>query len=318
MTLSRAERSSILVVAGTTASGKTAAAIELAKRYSGELIAADSVQVYREFDIGSAKPTADELGGIPHHLLGILAPDATIDAVEYAGLADSAIADVHARGKLPIVVGGTGLWLRALVRGLVPLPPADRALRARLEAEADAVNVESLHARLSTIDPAAAAAIHPRDRMRIVRALEVFEQTGIPLGEHQARHALGAPRYDALFVVLDASPEDHRHAIEVRTHAMLDAGWIAEVASIVARYGEAIRPLGSVGYRQIVEHLRDAIPLDETIARIVKATRVYARRQRTWWRSEPGIDWHTSSAALVGPEGREKIERWLATSGRAV
>jgi tRNA dimethylallyltransferase len=213
-----------IVIAGPTGAGKTACALSIARRVGGELIGADSVQVYRGFDIGSAKPTAAELGTIPHYLIDVIDPDEAIDAQRFAHLADAAIAEVHGRGRVPIVVGGTGLWLRALLRGLVSAPPVDPALRARLEAEADGLGSPALHERLAAVDPAAASVIHPNDRLRIVRALEVFEQTGRPMGELRREHALGAPRYDALFVVLD--PDGALEArIEARLDALLADGW---------------------------------------------------------------------------------------------
>ena len=161
----------LIVIAGPTATGKTAVALELARQLDGELVGADSVQVYRGFDIGSAKPTAAELGGVPHHLIDCLDPDESIDAMGFAGLADAAIEGVAERGKRPIVVGGTGLWIRALVRGLVDVPLPDPEIRGALEAEAEARGAPSLHERLTAIDPRAAARIHPNDALRIVRAL---------------------------------------------------------------------------------------------------------------------------------------------------
>jgi tRNA dimethylallyltransferase len=247
------------------------------------------VQVYRGFDIGSAKPTSDELAGIPHHLIDVLEPDEPIDAVGYAELADRAIADIAARGRLPIVVGGTGLWLRALLRGLVDVPKVDTGLRARLEEEAAREGGPALHRRLVAVDPRAAAAIHENDVLRIVRALEVFEQTGEPLGELRARHALGAPRYPGLFLFVDRSMEELEPRIATRVREMLATGVVAETRDLIGRFGARARALSSVGYAELVEHLTQGIPLDETERRIVKSTRTYARRQRNWFRSEPGF-----------------------------
>lgn len=304
----------LLVIAGPTAVGKTGCAIELATRFGGELVGADSVQVYRGFDVGSGKPTAEELGGVPHHLIDIRDPDQPLDAVEYADLADEAIAAIHLRGRTPIVVGGTGLWLRALTRGLVDLPRPDPQLRARLEAQADELGTPALHARLEKIDPRAADGLHPNDRVRIVRALEVYEQTGTPLGEHHARHALGTSRFDALFVVVDLPKEVHLALIRARVRSMLAAGWVEEVAALRTRWGDDVRAFGSVGYKQILEHLRDGVPLDETEARIVKATRLYARRQRTWFAGEPGIDWRTGPEELTGAACLGRVQAYLDAS----
>ena len=302
---------SLLVIAGPSASGKTAAAIEVAHHFDGELVGADSVQVYRGFDIGSAKPTSRDLGDVTHHLLDVLDPDQDVDAVAYAKLADTAIRDIHDRGRLPIVVGGTGLWIRALVRGLVDVPPVDPVLRQRLEKTAASEGAPALHARLRQVDPISANAIHPNDTLRIVRALEVHEQTGRPLGALRAEHALGSPRYRAMLIVLDMDRERHGAVIEGRAKQMLEAGWIDEVRSLRARWGDHIRPFGSVGYRDVLAHVRDEIPLEETLRRVRKSTRVYARRQRTWFKNEPGVGWRCESADLRGPDGLERIAKGL-------
>lgn len=306
----------ILVVAGATATGKTEAALALARRYRGELIGADSVQVYRGFDIGSAKPSADELAGVAHHLIDVLDPDEFVDAMGYARRADEEIAAIQARGALPIVVGGTGLWIRALVRGLVDLPPVDRELRAGLEREAEREGAPALHARLGEVDPISAASIHPNDALRIVRALEVHAQTGRALGELRREHALGADRHPTFFVVLARDGATGTERIERRLEAMLAAGWVDEVRELLARWPRASRAFGSVGYKEIVAHLLDGVSLDETRAAIRKATRRYARRQRTWFASEPGITWRATPERLLGDEGARRVEAFLAEAGQ--
>ena len=304
-------RQPLLVVAGPTATGKTAAAVELARQLDGELVGADSVQVYRGFDIGSAKPTSKDLGGLPHHLLDVFDPDENVDAVAYAELADTAIRGIRARGHLPILVGGTGLWIRALVRGLVDVPPVDPDVRQRLEHEASTEGGPALHARLSRVDPISADAVHPNDTLRIVRALEVYEQTGTPLGTLRAQHALGTPRYRASLVVLDMDREEHSARIERRVQSMLDSGWIDEVRALRARWGDDIRPFGSVGYREILAHVRDDVPIENTRRLVRKSTRIYARRQRTWFKSEPGVSWRCGSAELTGPNGIDRVAKEL-------
>jgi tRNA dimethylallyltransferase len=297
----------IVVIGGVTAAGKTRAALALARRLGGELVGADSVQVYRGLDIGSAKPTEAELDGVPHHLIDVVDPDEELDAARYARLADAAVADIVARGRVPIVVGGTGLWIRALIRGLVALPEVEPSLRASLEAEADRVGAPALHARLSRVDPLASARIHPNDRLRIVRALEVFEQTGRPLGDLQREHALGAPRYEAWSVALDRPRDELHDAIRARVRTMLAAGFADEVRGLLARYGERARPLDAVGYRQMREHLVEGVSLEETERLIYKATRIYARRQRTWFRGE-GARWATADETI---ERTGEVEAFL-------
>ena len=301
----------ILVIAGSTATGKTAAAIEIARQLGGELVGADSVQVYRGFDIGSAKPSAAELRGVAHHLIDVFDPNQEVDAMAYAALGDAAIRDIVGRGRFPIVVGGTGLWIRALIRGLVDVPAVDRVIRKRLEEAAMKDGAPALHARLGEVDPISAKAIHPNDSLRIVRALEVYEQTGMPLGALRAEHALGPARYRALHIVLELEQESHGAVIEDRARRMLEAGWVDEVRSLRERWGDEIRPLGSVGYREVLEHIREDVPFEETVRRIRKSTRIYARRQRTWFRSEPGVSWRSESAELRKPSSLERIAREL-------
>jgi tRNA dimethylallyltransferase len=301
----------IMVIAGPTATGKTAAAIEVARRLGGELVGADSVQVYRGFDIGSAKPTPEELGDVAHHLIDVVDPDEDIDAAGYARQADAAIGSIRTRGRLPIVVGGTGLWIRALLRGLVDVPPVDPAVRGRLEAAIESEGAPALHARLAEVDPITAEAVHPNDALRIVRALEIYEQTGTPLGRLREEHALGEPRYRTAFVVLDMEREEHAKVIEARAGKMIDAGWIDEVRGLRAQWGDAIRPFGSVGYREVLAHIRDRVPLEETLRRIRKSTRLYARRQRTWFRGEPGVSWRGEGADLIEPKTLDLIAKDL-------
>lgn len=301
----------LIAIAGPTAVGKTRCALELARRLDGELIGADSVQVYRGFDIGASKPTAAELGGITHHLIDVREPTELLDAAAYAVLADRAIADVGRRGKVPIVVGGTGLWLRALLRGLVSVPSVDPVLRARLESAWDADAGRELHARLVQVDPLSAARIHPNDKLRVVRALEVFEQTGRPLGALRRDHALGQPRYRCLLYVLDVPTEQHRTQVTLRVGEMIALGFAEEVARIVQRYGPELRPLGSVGYKEMLEHLQHGVPLAQTEAAIVRATLIYARRQRTWWNTDPSVSARLTPESLLDAVRAREIAEFV-------
>lgn len=302
----------MLAIVGPTASGKTAIGLELARAFGGELIGADSVQVYRGFDIGSAKPSADELGGIAHHLIDVAEADAPIDAARYASLADGAIAETVARGHVPIIVGGTGLWLRALLRGLVELPPVDSELRARLERETDKLGIAAMYARLKEVDPLAGANIHANDRIRILRALEVHTQTGRALGEMHQEHRLGAPRYNALVYVLADPPELLTERIIARTDTMLTQGFEDEVRALLARFGPDVRPLQSVGYREMVMRVQQGISLSETRASIVRSTRIYARRQRTWWNNEPGVHRRVTATEMRDQNTFEEIRAHLS------
>jgi tRNA dimethylallyltransferase len=297
----------IVALVGPTGVGKTAVAVGLCEQLGGEIIGADSVQVYRGFDIGSNKPSAEELRGVRHHLLDVLAPDEEIDAARYARLADLAIAEVSARGKLPVVVGGTGLWLRALLRGLVELPAVDAQLRAQLEREWDERGAELMHARLREVDPHSASRVHPSDRLRVVRALEVHAQTGRALGELRAAHALGAPRYPAHVIALDVPMAHWRNAIAARTRAMFERGFVAEVQGLIERHGQDARALRAVGYRQVVEGLAADQAHEEIERRVIAATHTYARRQRTWFRSDPSVSERLAPNQVLTPTLLERL-----------
>ncbi|MCK9523493.1 MAG: tRNA (adenosine(37)-N6)-dimethylallyltransferase MiaA [Proteobacteria bacterium] len=277
----------VFVIAGPTASGKTALAIALAQRLNAELVGADSMQVYRHMDIGTAKPTADELAGIPHHLIDVVDPSTPYDAARYATDADRAIADIHRRGKRVILVGGTGLYIRVLLRGLQSGPPPDDALRQRLTDEARDLGWPALHQRLRDIDPAAAQRLHPNDGVRIVRALEVFAQTGIPLTEWQAQHRFAQHRYPHRFHVLDWPREALNRRIDTRVTHMMEQGFLGEVQALLgAGYAHDLKPMQALGYRQLCAHLLGNTALAEATEQIKTETRRFAKRQGTWFRSE--------------------------------
>lgn len=307
-------RPRLIVVAGATATGKTAAAIALARALNGELVGADSVQVYRRLDIGSAKPSSEELGDIPHHLLDLVDLDAHYDASRYLLDADPVIADISTRAKTPIVVGGTGLYLRALVYGLAPDIPSDPSLRAELNARAarGAAELRAMHAELATVDPGYAAHIAPTDPIRIVRALEVFALTGVPYSTHHARHQAMPPRYDARFFALDVPREALRTRVAARTDAMLARGWVDEVRAILDDgYAPALKPLRAVGYAEVVAHLLGELPAERLRDAIVTSTAQFAKRQRTWFRGERGVTWITPDA-LARPEALDALKKFLA------
>jgi tRNA dimethylallyltransferase len=304
----------LLVLAGATATGKTAAALSLARALGGELVGADSVQVYRRLDIGSAKPRAEELQGVAHHLLDLVDLDAHYDASRYVADADAAIRDVRARGRVPIVVGGTGLYLRALVYGLAPDIPSDAALRATLNARAaeGGAALRAMHAELAAVDPAYAASIAPTDPIRVVRALEVYALTGVAYSEHHRRHQAMPPRYDARFYALEVPRETLRARIAARAAEMLGGGWVEEVRGILADgFDPGLKPLRAVGYAQVVEHARGALTADALLPAVITATAQFAKRQRTWFRGERAVQW-TAAEALTHPATVDELRRFAA------
>ena len=276
----------VVAVLGPTASGKSALGMALAERVGGEIVACDSQQVYIGMDIGTAKPTADERRRVPHHALDLVRPDEPFHAARWAAAARAAIADVAARGRLPIVVGGTGLYYRALISGLFEAPPPDDGIRARHRAQAAADGVEALHARLAAVDPEAAAAIRVRDLVRISRALEVYEQTGVPITTLRRR---AAPPADLAPTVLLFDPPlaTLRARITARVEQMISAGFLDEVRALrAAGYGPTLKPLQALGYRQLGAVLDGTMSLADAVAETVQATFAYARRQRTWFRKQ--------------------------------
>jgi tRNA dimethylallyltransferase len=280
----------LLCVVGPTASGKTDLAVAVCERVDGEIVSADSVQIYRGFDIGSGKPSAEERARAPHHLIDVLDPRETADAMAYAALAERAIDDIRARGKVPILCGGTYFWVRALVIGLAPAPRADEAVRARHRAITDERGRAALHEELARVDAASAARLHPNDVVRVSRALEVHELSGRTMSEHHAEHGFRAHRMASAMIGIATTPELLTERIRRRAEAWLENGWIDEVRDLVARgYGET-RAMGSVGYKEVLAHLRGTLPRDALLDAIVQATRIFTRKQRTWLRTAP-VEW---------------------------
>ncbi len=296
-------RPAFVAILGPTATGKSALAVAVARHFDGEIVACDSTAVYRGFDIGTDKVPPDAQHGIPHHLVDVAAPTEVYTAARYAADAAAAIRAIHARGRLPVVAGGTGFYFRALTRGLFPGPAADDGLRARLERVAARRGDGALHRWLGRVDPASAARIQPRDRKRMIRALEVYCLTGRPLTTHFDATAAPLPEFDVHAVGVRLPAEVLADRLGRRVDAQLAAGLEAEVRGLLARgVPRAARPFGGLVYRQMIEYLDGVRGLAETRALIVQENRRYARRQLIWFRKEPTLVWfdgpgETASAA---------------------
>ncbi|MBU1275431.1 MAG: tRNA (adenosine(37)-N6)-dimethylallyltransferase MiaA [Proteobacteria bacterium] len=282
----------LVVLAGPTAVGKTGLSLNLARRFGAEIVGADSVQVYRGLDIGSAKPTPEEQAQARHHLIDVAEPGESFSAARYARLAGEAIAGIHARGRRVLVVGGTGLYIKALLFGLAPTPPVDQELRARLRREREELGPEATHQRLAGLDPDTAAKLHPNDRQRVLRALEVCLQTGAPLSRRQQAHGFGSPRHPHLIVGLERPRAELNQRIEERARAMWQQGLLEEVRGLLAKGVPPDAPgLASLGYRQAVAFLRGEMRSEEALFDMIKKTRAYAKRQLTWFRGIDGLVW---------------------------
>jgi tRNA dimethylallyltransferase len=280
----------LVVILGPTGSGKTSLSVALGTQFEGEIVSCDSVAVYRGLEIGSAKPLAEQRALVPHHLLDVVAPDAFYTAGDYAREARTAIADIAGRGKLPIVTGGTGLYLRALLQGLFAGPQRSAALRERLLRRAETRGPAGLHRILRRLDPASAARIHANDVVKVIRAIEVTLAASRPMSEawKEGREALSG--YRILRIGLDPVRAALYERINARARAMFAEGLIEETRDLIARYG---RPpaLASLGYRQAAQYLEGELTLDQAISTASQGHRNYAKRQLTWFRREPEVCW---------------------------
>lgn len=281
----------IIIICGPTASGKSRLGIELAGRFSGEIVSADSGAVWRGFDIGTAKPSAAELALIPHHLIGVADPAERFDAARFVEMSDAAIAGIAGRGRVPFVVGGTGLYIRMLVHGICGAPPRDTAYRAGLEHEARISGVPALHRRLEEVDPVSASEIKPTDRARVIRALEIFHLADMPASELRRRHGFTERRYDALKIGLSVDRAELYHRIAARVDRMIEGGLLDEARGMHARYGERCQAFAAVGYREIAAHLAGELDLASAVRLMKRNSRRFAKRQMTWFRSDEDIRW---------------------------
>jgi tRNA dimethylallyltransferase len=283
----------LLVICGPTASGKSDLALRLAEQLDGEIINADSMQVYRGMDIGTAKPSAEERARIPHHLIDIVRPDQPFSAADFAEAADAAIRDICARGKRALVVGGTGLYIRSLLKGLVDSPgDATGEIRLILQREARKLGNQAMLDELRRVDPVLAEQIHPNNLVRIIRALEVFRTTGIPLSRYQQEHGFSRQRYHSLQIGIQIERPLLYSRIDERVTLMMEQGLLQEVRQLLnAGYDPGTKAMCAIGYKEMTAHLAGEYGLDEAARLLRRNTRHYAKRQLTWFKADQDILW---------------------------
>ncbi len=281
----------MVVILGPTASGKTALSLQIAEQFRGEIVNCDSVTIYRDFLIGTAKPTLEEQARAPHHLFDVLEPSDYTTAGQYARQARLVLGDIKNRGHLPIVVGGTGLYLRALLEGLFPGPERSEELRERLRAIAAGKGSDHLHRMLRRMDAAAAAKIHANDLPKLIRAIEVCLSAPRPLTEQWQAGRDALQGFRILRIGLDPSRPELYLRINQRVHAMFDAGLVNETEALLKKYGVSARPVSSIGYKQALQFLKGEVSRDGAMVAVQQAHRNYAKRQMTWFRREPEVNW---------------------------
>ena len=293
----------IICIAGPTASGKTALAVALAQELGGEVVSCDSMQVYRRMDIGTAKPTVEEMHGIPHHMLDVAEPDEDFSVSRYCRMASPIVDDIVSRGKVAIIAGGTGLYMDSLIRGNAFAPFPSTGVREKLEAQADAEGMEKIHAWLTSVDPEAAGRLHLSDRKRIIRALEVYLETGETITEHNRRTQAIPPKYSPLWLGLDFEDRAQLyHRIDRRVDIMLDMGLIDEIKGLLhSGIPEKCTAMQAIGYKEFVDALQGRSTIAQAADQVRQSSRRYAKRQLTWFRRNQAIHW------LTRGEGRKEI-----------
>lgn len=297
----------IICIAGPTASGKTALAATLAKELNGEVVSCDSMQVYKHMDIGTAKPTLEEMQGIPHHMIDVAEPWEDFSVSRYCEMAAPIVDDIISRGKTAVIAGGTGLYMDALIRGNAFAPFPATGIRERLEAQADAEGMEAMLSRLRAVDPDAARRLHLSDRKRILRALEVYLETGETITEHNRKTQAVPPRYSPLWLGLDFARRGELYRrIDLRVGLMLEQGLVEEIRGLLADgIPERATAMQAIGYKEFVDALDGRCTIEEAADQVRQSSRRYAKRQLTWFRRNKAIHWLIRD---TGDTGREILE----------
>jgi len=301
------KKDKVVVITGPTASGKSGLAVELALLFQGEIVNADSMQVYRGMDVGTAKPSTSEREAVPHHLLDIVDPDQAFNAATYRSLAIPVIRDILSREKVCFIVGGTGLYIKALLGGLLECPPADPGLRKELRDQAEAQGLEALYRRLEERDPVSAKKIHAHDKVRVLRALEIMELTKQPLSALVQNHGFRESPFEALRICLQINRQALYHQIDQRSLLMVEKGLIEETRKLLARgYSPGLKPMQSLGYRHVIRYLEGRYDREEMVRQLQMDTRRYAKRQLTWFRADPTMAW-------IDPQRKEDLAETIAS-----
>jgi len=308
--MSKKEKVKIVILTGPTGVGKTEFSLNLAREFNAEIVNADSMQIYRYMDIGTAKPTKEERALVPHHLIDIRNPDEDYDAAQFKSDAEAVINRLIEQQKLPLVVGGTMLYLKVLTHGIFPSPGPDKKLREKLRQIAAKKGIAYLHAYLQRIDPEAAVRIQPHDLVRIIRAIEVYELTGKPISWHQKRHQFQERPYDYLKICLYLPRDILYKRINMRVEKMFARGLIEEVERLLKMgYSPALKSMQAIGYRHVIGYLKGKYSLERAKELLKRDTRRYAKRQLTWWRQDKEVLWFEPTEQK---RIRNAIRRWLA------
>ena len=306
----------IICIAGPTASGKTALAVELAKRFNGEVVSCDSMQIYRRMDIGTAKPFPEERQGIPHHMIDVAEPDEDFSVGRYCQMASPIVDDIVARGKTAIIAGGTGLYMDSLIKGNDFAPFPSTGCRERLEAQCDEMGMEFMMNMLREIDPEAAERIH--DRKRMIRALEVYQETGETITEHNRKTQLIPPKYSPLWFGLDFEPRQALYdRIDLRVDMMLQQGLVDEIQNLLASgIPEKCTAMQAIGYKEFVDALDGRCTIEEAAAQVQQSSRRYAKRQLTWFRRNKAMNWLVRQSGEGAEEILERATRIVMNSDK--